>query len=53
MRTCDSNDEQFLADRHQVRLLEETAEKIRRTKVISGEWSEAESRSNLSAYLAD
>ena len=53
MRTCDSNDEQFLADRHQVRLLEETAEKIRRTKVISGEWSEAESRSNLSAYLAN
>ena len=43
MRTLDTNNEEFLGMRHEVRLLEEAAEKIRRTKVISGEWNESES----------
>ena len=39
--------------RHQVRLQQEWAEKTRRQKVITGEWTEAESRGKLANYLAD
>ena len=33
-RQLDTNNEEFLAQRHQARLIEETAEKIRRRKVL-------------------
>lgn len=36
-----------------MRLQQEWAEKTRRQKVITGEWTEAESRGKLANYLAD
>lgn len=50
-RQLDTQNEEFLNTRHQVRLLEEYVEKMRRRKVLSGEWTEAESRAKLQAYL--
>ena len=50
-RELDTNNEEFLATRHQVRLVEETAEKIRRRKVLENEWTEAESKGKLAEYL--
>ena len=52
-RQLDTNNEEFLAQRHQARLLEETAEKIRRQKVLQQEWTESESKGKLAAYLED
>ena len=46
-RELDTNNEEFLATRHQVRLVEETAEKIRRRKVLENEWTEAESKGQV------
>jgi len=43
----DTNNEEFLNNRQQVRLMQETAEKIRRQKVISREWKESESHDKL------
>ena len=43
----DTNNEQFLNARHDVRLKEEQAERFRRKKVLTGEWTEAESRDKL------
>ena len=45
-RQLDTNNEEFLAARHRARLSEEWAERIRRQKVLSQEWTEAESRAS-------
>ena len=52
-RQLDTNNEEFLAQRHHARLLEETAEKIRRQKVLQQEWTESESKGKLAAYLEE
>lgn len=52
-RQLDNQNEEFLNARHQARLMEEYTERIRRQKVLSGEWSEAESHQKLQAYLDD
>ena len=52
-RQLDTNNEEFLAARHRARLSEEWAERIRRQKVLSQEWTEAESRARLQEYLND
>ena len=52
-RMLDANNEEFLETRQQVRLMEEAAEKIRRQKVISREWNEAESHARLASYLQE
>ena len=46
-RMLDTNNEEFLHARHNVRLMEEQAERFRRRKVLTGEWTEAESRDKL------
>lgn len=47
----DTNNEEFLHARHNVRLMEEQAERFRRRKVLTGEWTEAESVDKLHQYI--
>lgn len=42
-RVLDVNNQEFLENRQQIRLMQEEAEKIRRQKVMSGEWPESQS----------
>lgn len=52
-RSLDGNNEEFLEARHRARLMQEYVEKVRRQKVITGEWSEAESAQKLSNWISD
>ncbi len=52
-RQLDTNNEEFLANRIKVRLMQERVEQIRRQKVIAGEWSENESHRKLAQMLQD
>ena len=49
----DTNNEEFLHARHNVRLMEEQAERFRRRKVLTGEWTEAESAGKLQQYIEE
>jgi hypothetical protein len=46
-RVRDAHNELFITNRDNIRLIEEHYEKTRRQKVLSGEWTEAESKKRL------
>ena len=50
-RQLDTNNEEFLENRQVVRLLQERVERIRRQKVMTGEWTESESHQRLQTML--
>ncbi len=50
-RVLDVNNQEFLENRQQIRLMQEEVEKIRRQKVMSGEWPESQSHQLLQNWL--
>ena len=47
----DVNNKEFLENRQRARLSAEIAEKVRRQKVLSGDWSESESHTKIQEML--
>lgn len=52
-RVLDTTNQEFLANRQQVRLMQEQVEKIRIQKVMAGEWSEGQSHQLLQNYIEE
>ena len=52
-RVLDTTNKEFLANRQQIRLMQEHAEKIRIQKVMAGEWSESQSHQLLQNHIEE